>query len=121
MVDAGLAGGVAEGRTIAEALLPLTLALFAEPSPAVIKAVLHAQGKIPTSHVRVPLADASPATREQALAALDAVTREGERVATVGPTSALATRYLFASLTGPMCGVQMSAGEIRRSAAGDQL
>ena len=44
MVDAGLAGDVTAARPIAEALLPVTLALFAEPSPAVIKAVLHAQG-----------------------------------------------------------------------------
>ena len=62
MIDAGLAGELADGRRQAEALLPLTLALFAEPSPAVIKAVLHAQGKIPTPHVRMPLADASPPT-----------------------------------------------------------
>lgn len=63
---------LAEARAIAERLLPLTLALFSEPSPAVIKAVLHAQGKIPTPHVRMPLADSSPAACEQALAALDA-------------------------------------------------
>ena len=35
-------GDVAGGRPLAEALLPLVQALFAEPSPAVIKAVLHA-------------------------------------------------------------------------------
>jgi 4-hydroxy-tetrahydrodipicolinate synthase len=71
MIDAGLGGDVDGGRRIAEALLPLTLALFAEPSPAVTKAVLHAQGKIPTPHVRMPLSDASPAARAEALAALD--------------------------------------------------
>ena len=75
MVDCGLAGQVREGRALAEALLPLTLALFAEPSPAVIKAVLHGQGKIATPNVRMPLADASPAALEQALAALDVVGR----------------------------------------------
>src|SRR3954471_1944820 len=68
MIDAGLEGRVEEGRAIHEALLPLAQALFAEPSPAPIKAVLHAQGKIPTPHVRMPLADASPATTERALA-----------------------------------------------------
>lgn len=73
MIDAGLGGELGGGRQLAEALLPLTLALFAEPSPAVIKAVLHAQGKIATPHVRMPLADASPAARDQALAALNAV------------------------------------------------
>jgi 4-hydroxy-tetrahydrodipicolinate synthase len=86
MIDAGLAGDVGEGRRIAETLLPLTLALFAEPSPAVIKAVLHAQGKIPTPHVRMPLADASPAAREQALVAFDAFARA--RTTVVAPTPA---------------------------------
>ena len=89
MIDAGLAGDIAEGRRVAEALLPLTLALFAEPSPAVIKAVLHAQGKIPSPHVRMPLADASSAALELALAALNALARQrGERAATAAPTSA---------------------------------
>jgi len=76
MIDAGLAGDVAEGRRHAEALLPLTLALFAEPSPAVIKAVLHAQGKIATPQVRMPLADASPAARDRALETLSALAAE---------------------------------------------
>jgi 4-hydroxy-tetrahydrodipicolinate synthase len=74
MIECGLAGQLADGRHLAEALLPLTLALFAEPSPAVIKAVLHAHGKIPTPHVRMPLADASPVAVEQALAVLDSLT-----------------------------------------------
>jgi 4-hydroxy-tetrahydrodipicolinate synthase len=47
----------------------LTQLLFAEPSPAPIKAVLHAQGRIPTPHVRMPLADASPAVAERAVEA----------------------------------------------------
>jgi 4-hydroxy-tetrahydrodipicolinate synthase len=68
MLDEGLSGRVREGRTHAEALLPLVRALFAEPSPAVIKGVLHAQGRIPSPHVRMPLADASPAAVEAALA-----------------------------------------------------
>jgi 4-hydroxy-tetrahydrodipicolinate synthase len=70
MIRCALAGRVGEGRAHAEALLPLVLALFAEPSPAVIKAVLHAQGRIPTAHVRMPLADASAAAAERALAAV---------------------------------------------------
>ena len=73
MLDDGLAGRVAEGRRHAETLLPLILALFAEPSPAVIKAVLYAQGKIPTPHVRMPLSDASSAAAEQALTALESL------------------------------------------------
>ena len=80
MIDDGLAGRLDEGRSRAEALLPLTLALFAEPSPAVIKAVLHVQGKIPTPHVRMPLADASPTALDQALTVLDTLVEA--RVAT---------------------------------------
>jgi 4-hydroxy-tetrahydrodipicolinate synthase len=89
MIVAGLAGEAGGGRRAAEALLPLTIALFAEPSPAVIKAVLHAKGKIPTPHVRMPLCEASPTAREQALAALDALaTQQQERSAAATPTPA---------------------------------
>jgi 4-hydroxy-tetrahydrodipicolinate synthase len=74
MIDDGLAGRVEAGRAHHEALLPLVLALFAEPSPAVIKAALHAQGRIPTPDVRLPLGNASPEAAKRAgavLAALD--------------------------------------------------
>jgi 4-hydroxy-tetrahydrodipicolinate synthase len=67
MIDCGLRHDVEAGRGHAEALLPLVHALFAEPSPAVIKALLHAQGRIPTAAVRMPLADASPEATERAL------------------------------------------------------
>jgi 4-hydroxy-tetrahydrodipicolinate synthase len=69
MVSCALDGRVADGRAHAESLLPLVRALFAEPSPAPIKAVLHAQGRIPTPHVRMPLADASAALTARAAAA----------------------------------------------------
>lgn len=62
MIDAGLDGRVADGRAHADALLPLVQALFAEPSPAVLKAVLHADGLIPTPDVRMPLANACSAS-----------------------------------------------------------
>jgi 4-hydroxy-tetrahydrodipicolinate synthase len=68
MIDAGLNGRLEEGREQHEALLPLAQALFAEPSPAVIKAVLHAQGRIPTPDVRMPLSNASAVATERALA-----------------------------------------------------
>jgi 4-hydroxy-tetrahydrodipicolinate synthase len=48
--------------------LPLVLALFAEPNPAVIKALLHAEGRIATPDLRMPLANASAAALEGALA-----------------------------------------------------
>jgi 4-hydroxy-tetrahydrodipicolinate synthase len=76
MIDDGLAGNVVEGRAKAEALLPLVVALFAEPSPAVIKGVLHAQGQIATASVRMPLADASPGAVEAALSVLAGLASE---------------------------------------------
>jgi 4-hydroxy-tetrahydrodipicolinate synthase len=74
MLEAGAAGDVAAGRPHAEALLALVQALFAEPSPAVIKAVLHAEGRIPTPDVRLPHVNASPDALERARAALAAAT-----------------------------------------------
>jgi 4-hydroxy-tetrahydrodipicolinate synthase len=59
LVAAARGGRVDEARTHAEALLPLVLALFAEPSPAVLKAVLCAAGRIATPDVRMPLGVAS--------------------------------------------------------------
>jgi 4-hydroxy-tetrahydrodipicolinate synthase len=76
MIQAGLEGRVGAGRAHAEALLPLVRALFAEPSPAPLKAVLHAQGRIPTPHVRMPLADATPAVAQLAIAAAEAAGRD---------------------------------------------
>lgn len=73
MIDRGLAGNVADARVHAEALLPLVLALFAEPSPAIIKAVLHADGRIPTPNVRMPLGNASRGCVDQALAVVEAL------------------------------------------------
>jgi 4-hydroxy-tetrahydrodipicolinate synthase len=73
MLAAGAAGDAPAGRRHAEALLPLVQALFAEPNPAVIKAVLHRQGRIPTPDVRLPLTPASPAAAERAATALSAV------------------------------------------------
>ena len=59
MVECGLAGKLEDGRHHAEALLPVIETAFAEPNPAVFKGVLHAQGRIATPDVRMPLANAS--------------------------------------------------------------
>lgn len=67
MIECGLAAKVDDGRTHAEALLPVTKALFVEPNPAVFKGVLHAQGRIPTPDVRLPLANASGTAVQHAL------------------------------------------------------
>ena len=74
MIECGLAGDLAEGRAHHEALLPVVEAVFAEPNPSVFKAVLHAQGRIPTPDLRLPLLAASPAARARALAAIDTAT-----------------------------------------------
>jgi 4-hydroxy-tetrahydrodipicolinate synthase len=74
MIDDGLAGRVADARARAEALLPVVLALFAEPNPAVIKGVLHAQGRLPTPDVRMPLTNASKSAVDDALAAITGAT-----------------------------------------------
>ena len=75
MIEHGLAGRVAEGRADAEALLPVVQACFAEPNPAVFKAVLHAQGLIASADVRAPLMNASRGVISAALSAIDAATR----------------------------------------------
>lgn len=59
-------GRLDEARAHAEALLPLVLALFAEPSPAVLKAMLHHAGRIPNAALRMPLQGASPAALDRA-------------------------------------------------------
>ena len=61
-------GRAAEARQLGHELARLSQALFAEPNPAVIKAVLHRLGRIPTPLVRLPLLPASRATADAASA-----------------------------------------------------
>lgn len=56
-----------------DALVPLTGALFAEPNPALIKAVLAAEGRIASPRVRLPLLPATPGAASAALARQDAL------------------------------------------------
>ncbi|ASW53938.1 dihydrodipicolinate synthase family protein [Plantactinospora sp. KBS50] len=67
LVRAWRAGDAARGRALGHRLAPLSAALFAEPNPAVVKAVLHAQGRIATPAVRPPLLPASAAGTATAL------------------------------------------------------
>ena len=62
-------GDLERARDLAPALARLSAAVFGEPNPAVVKGVLHAQGRIPTPDVRLPLL---PARR----ASVDAVLRQ---------------------------------------------
>jgi 4-hydroxy-tetrahydrodipicolinate synthase len=70
MIECGLAGKVEDGRAHAEALLPVVRALFAEPNPAVFKGVLHAQGRIATPDVRLPLTNAAESSVDHCLEAI---------------------------------------------------
>ena len=65
-------GDAATAQGLGRRLAPLSAALFAEPNPTVIKAVLHARGRIPTPDVRLPLLPAAPASLATATKSLDA-------------------------------------------------
>lgn len=71
LVAAWHAGRVDEARALGHRLAGLSAALFAEPNPTVIKAVLAAQGRIPSPAVRLPLLPASEAATTAALAAVE--------------------------------------------------
>lgn len=70
MIRAARAGQVPRARHLAEGLLPLVAAGFAEPNPAVWKAALHHRGDIATPDVRRPLTAASPEATAALLATL---------------------------------------------------
>ncbi|MFE9745202.1 dihydrodipicolinate synthase family protein [Saccharothrix saharensis] len=71
LIDAWHAGDVAAARDLGGRLGRLSAALFAEPNPTVIKAVLHAQDRIPTPDVRLPLLAAHPDSASAALTAVE--------------------------------------------------
>jgi 4-hydroxy-tetrahydrodipicolinate synthase len=73
MVRAWRANRADEGRALGNRLAGLSTALFAEPNPVVIKAVLHAQGRIPSPVVRLPLLAPSPDAARRAQTAAEAV------------------------------------------------
>jgi 4-hydroxy-tetrahydrodipicolinate synthase len=70
LIAAWRGGQQARARALGHRLVPLSAALFAEPNPTIIKAVLHAQGRIPSAAVRLPLLAAGRAAASAALAAL---------------------------------------------------
>ncbi|MFC0506098.1 dihydrodipicolinate synthase family protein [Micromonospora costi] len=55
LVDRWRAGDAEPARVLGHRLAALSAALFAAPNPTVLKAVLHAQGRIPSPAVRLPL------------------------------------------------------------------
>lgn len=67
LVEAWRTGDAGRARGLGHRLTALSRALFAEPNPSVVKAVLHAQGVIPTPAVRPPLLPAAADTTRAAL------------------------------------------------------
>jgi 4-hydroxy-tetrahydrodipicolinate synthase len=79
LVQAWQAGDAARARSLGHRLAVLSSALFAEPNPTVIKAALHAQGRIPTPDVRLPLLPSHPGRLQAVSPHLNAEIREGLR------------------------------------------
>lgn len=75
LVEAWRSGDLAQARALGHQLAPLSAALFAEPNPTVIKAALHALGRIPTPHVRPPLLPAAASSRDTALSLCQSLVR----------------------------------------------
>jgi 4-hydroxy-tetrahydrodipicolinate synthase len=73
LVQAGAAGDFDRSRVLAEKLLPVCKALFAEPSPAVIKSVLLRQGRIGYDGLRLPMTSASKAAADAAISAIESI------------------------------------------------
>jgi 4-hydroxy-tetrahydrodipicolinate synthase len=67
------AGAARTAAALGHQLSALSVALFAEPNPVVIKAVLHAQGRIATPAVRPPLLPACTATAATALSCVQRI------------------------------------------------
>ncbi|MFD6417293.1 dihydrodipicolinate synthase family protein [Streptomyces sp. NPDC060194] len=70
LADAWRGGDGVRAAALGRRLSVLSAALFAEPNPTVVKAVLHARGRIPAPGVRLPLL---PAGREPVARALGAL------------------------------------------------
>jgi 4-hydroxy-tetrahydrodipicolinate synthase len=83
VVDAWRAGDVVRARSLGAPLAPLAAALFAEPNPTVIKAVLHARCRIATPDVRLPLLPPDPASVAAALDLLKAAEHAPDAAVTV--------------------------------------
>lgn len=78
LIGAWRAGDAVRARALGHRLAALSAALFAEPNPAVVKAVLHARGRIPAPDVRLPLLPAGPGTTRTALRHADALAESAE-------------------------------------------
>lgn len=79
LIAAWHAGDTVRARALGNRLAPLSLALFAEPNPTVIKGVLHATGRIPSAAVRLPLLPAAPESVQAALQLLEGFADRGDQ------------------------------------------
>jgi 4-hydroxy-tetrahydrodipicolinate synthase len=70
LIEAFDDGDLARARSLGHELAKVSQAVFAEPNPAVVKAVLAAQGRIPSASVRLPLLPASDGALARTLKAL---------------------------------------------------
>jgi 4-hydroxy-tetrahydrodipicolinate synthase len=75
LIAAWRCGPLDVARRLGRQLVPLTRALFAEPNPVVIKAVLAADGRIPSASVRLPLLPAGADSIAVAVRAVTALRR----------------------------------------------
>ncbi|MET9729002.1 4-hydroxy-tetrahydrodipicolinate synthase [Streptomyces zaomyceticus] len=71
LVRAWHSGDAVTAAALGHRLSRLSAALFTEPNPAVIKGVLHAQGRIPSAGLRLPLLPAGPEAVAGALSAFE--------------------------------------------------
>lgn len=67
LATAWQSGNLPRAQDLGPALARLSAAAFAEPNPTVIKGALHAQGRIPTPDVRLPLLAASRRSVDETL------------------------------------------------------
>jgi 4-hydroxy-tetrahydrodipicolinate synthase len=86
LIAAWQSGNAVLARDLGHRLARLSAALFAEPNPSVIKGVLHAQGKIPSPALRLPLL---PARHDTVRAAMNLLATIGDGADTPCRTSAL--------------------------------
>ncbi len=75
MTGRALVGDVARATELAEALLALVIVGFSEPNPAVWKGVLARQGQISTDGLRRPMTEASSATVDRIVEAVERLTQ----------------------------------------------
>ncbi|MBB5867103.1 4-hydroxy-tetrahydrodipicolinate synthase [Allocatelliglobosispora scoriae] len=73
LIEAWHTGDAVRARALGHRLAPLSRALFAEPNPTVVKAVLHERGAIPTAAVRLPLLTAGTDSTDAALRLSDSL------------------------------------------------